>query len=84
MSAEQQELLIKSCFEGGRVAASLYKLRLIALNAGPAKEFSYSPYSKFRVGAALLTVDGRVIKGACVDNASYGERRYHYSFKRWD
>ena len=33
------------------------------LNAGPAKEFSYSPYSKFRAGAALLTTDGRVIKG---------------------
>ena len=28
-----------------------------------AKEFSYSPYSKFRVGAALLTTDGAVFTG---------------------
>ena len=38
-----------------------------------AKEFSYTRYSKFRGGAALLTVDGQIIKGACVDNASYGK-----------
>ena len=43
------------------------------LNMSLAKEFSYTPYSKFRVGAALLTVDGQIIKGACVDNASYGK-----------
>ncbi|KZT21032.1 cytidine deaminase [Neolentinus lepideus HHB14362 ss-1] len=37
-----------------------------------AKEGSYSPYSKFRVGAALLSTDGHVIKGANIENASYG------------
>lgn len=37
-----------------------------------AKEFSYSPYSKFRVGAALLCQDGKVVKGCNVENVSYG------------
>ncbi|VDB98882.1 unnamed protein product [Peniophora sp. CBMAI 1063] len=37
-----------------------------------AKDGSYSPYSKFRVGAALLSADGQIIKGANIENASYG------------
>ncbi len=41
----------------------------IALNA---KQNSYSPYSSFPVGAALLTKDGKVHLGTNVENASYG------------
>ncbi|KAI9250341.1 cytidine deaminase [Helicostylum pulchrum] len=37
-----------------------------------ARETSYSPYSKFRVGAALLTQDGTLFKGCNVENSSYG------------
>ncbi len=44
---------------------------LISL-AVDAKQFSYSPYSKFRVGASILTDDGRMFSGCNVENASYG------------
>ena len=33
---------------------------------------SYSPYSKFPVGAAALVNDGRIVTGCNVENASYG------------
>ncbi|KAJ7153494.1 cytidine deaminase [Mycena crocata] len=35
-----------------------------------AKKNAYSPYSKFPVGAALLSSDGIIIKGASIDNAN--------------
>ena len=32
---------------------------------------SYSPYSRFRVGAALLCADGRIFRGTNVENVSF-------------
>ncbi|KAJ3222771.1 hypothetical protein HK099_001939 [Clydaea vesicula] len=40
--------------------------------AQKAKQNSYSPYSKFRVGAALLTKSNKIYTGCNVENASYG------------
>lgn len=40
--------------------------------AEKARRFSYSPYSHFAVGAALLTKSGKVVLGCNVESASYG------------
>ncbi len=49
-----------------------------------ARAYSYSPYSKFKVGSALLTNNEEVYLGANIENASYpvtmcGERNAIYN-----
>ena len=43
----------------------------LILKAREARELSYSPYSHFAVGAAVLTKDGKVFVGANIENSSY-------------
>ena len=44
----------------------------LAMEAKEAMKYAYSPYSGYRVGAALLCKDGSVYTGCNVENASYG------------
>ena len=46
--------------------------RKLVQAAAKAREASVSPYSKFKVGAALLTKSGAITGGANVESASYG------------
>lgn len=45
--------------------------RKLLLDALQARESSYSPYSHYAVGAALLAKDGRVFLGCNIENAAY-------------
>lgn len=40
--------------------------------AAEARTRSYSPYSRFAVGAALLTASGKIYTGCNIENAAYG------------
>jgi cytidine deaminase len=44
----------------------------LVVAAARARRGSVAPYSKFKVGAALLTKSGEIIGGANVESASYG------------
>ncbi|MBR4027541.1 MAG: cytidine deaminase [Lachnospiraceae bacterium] len=48
----------------------MQKSELITM-AMEARKMAYTPYSHFKVGAALLTKDGKVYKGCNIENAGY-------------
>ena len=48
------------------------KKRQLIEAATKALDNSYAPYSKFKVGAAVLTTTGNIFAGCNVENASYG------------
>ena len=58
---------IKLCYE----VIAMTDQELMAL-AEAARENAYTPYSHFRVGAALLCTDGSVYSGCNIENAAYG------------
>lgn len=46
--------------------------QILVDEAFKASENAYVPYSKFKVGACILTKDGHLIHGANIENAAYG------------
>ncbi|AEF17953.1 cytidine deaminase [Thermoanaerobacterium xylanolyticum LX-11] len=40
--------------------------------AKEARESAYAPYSKFKVGACVITNNGKIYKGCNIENSSYG------------
>ena len=40
--------------------------------AEKARKRAYTPYSKFKVGAAVLNADGKIFTGCNIENASFG------------
>ncbi len=48
------------------------KLRSLVEAARKARAHAYSPYSGVKIGAAVLSSDGRVFPGANIENSSYG------------
>jgi len=48
------------------------KMDQLFLEAQKIAEKAYAPYSKFRVGAALLCKDGSIVTGVNVENRSFG------------
>jgi cytidine deaminase len=46
--------------------------RELFIQAQDAMQYAYAPYSRYSVGAAVLTGTGEIFRGANIENASYG------------
>ena len=68
---EEKALELAGITRDGNTAAAPTDAQMIAL-AKEAMYRSYSPYSHFKVGACVLSADGRVFTGTNIENASYG------------
>ncbi len=53
------------------VTLSSEEKQLLIRSAIRAREKSYSPYSNYRVGAALMTKEGNIFTGCNIENAAY-------------
>ena len=56
----------------GKFRISDLKCRELIAKATEMLKFAYTPYSHFKVGAALLTKGGKIYGGCNIENATYG------------
>ncbi len=68
LSGADPSTVESSCREYGLTSAEFNELRERCVAA---KSTAYCPYSRFRVGASAISVDGSYFNGANVENASY-------------
>lgn len=68
---EEKALELAGVTRDGNAPPTPADAQLIAL-AKEAMHRSYSPYSRFKVGACVLSADGRVFTGTNIENASFG------------
>lgn len=71
MRAMEEKILSAVGMTREEQGSTISDASLLAL-AVSARERSYSPYSGYAVGAALLAADGRVFQGCNIENASFG------------
>lgn len=69
MSAAKKKATKKT---DSRPAVDAVLLEQLVAEAKAVRKHAYAPYSKYRVGAALVTRSGRLFTGCNVENASYG------------
>src|ERR1039457_749316 len=62
----------RNCSKTLRNCIAMTSKRDLVRAAAKARQRAVAPYSKFKVGAALLTRSGEIVTGANVESASYG------------
>ena len=72
MFKKQEEILEKLGIGRENTGCGTMNYEKLIAEALLAKDKSYSPYSNFRVGAALLASSGEIYRGCNVENASFG------------
>ena len=67
-----QNLVDQNLMDQNEINLEELFLEELFIEARKIADFAYAPYSKFRVGAALLSDDGTIFTGCNVENRSFG------------